>query len=93
MLAWRRDSRRVYTCNLGEERCSNVRNPCLTFTKIAVTEHLNARSFHQFTLKLVIGIPDETCLRQIKAVSRVTLGVLNHSRGLIMFPKSVAMLS
>ena len=91
MLAGRRDSRRVYTCNLGEERCSDIRNPCLALTEIAMTEHLYAGSFHQFTLKLVISIPDEMSLRQIKALSRVTIGVLNHNRGLIMLPKSVAM--
>ena len=91
-LAGRRDSRRAYTRNLGEEGCNDVSNPCLTITKIAMTEFLYARSFHQFTLILIISVPDETSLRQIKFVSRMTLGVLNHSIGLIIRPKSSAML-
>ena len=80
----RRDSRCVYTCNLGEEGCNDVRDPCLTITEIAMIEFLYAGSFHQFTLILIISVPDKTGLRQIKVVSRVTLGVLNHSMALIM---------
>ena len=70
MLAGRRDSRCVYTCNLGEEGCSDIRNPCLTLTEIAMIKTLYAGSFNQFTLKLVVGAVLPLC-----GISRNMCGV------------------